>query len=87
MPSQYFEGQKYCCACDRATGNFRLYARDGNEMPVTLKGGDAFLFKKHLELISAVQDSTLAERTERVVEIHYRFFTKTCPMPQFLETQ
>jgi len=84
MLVQYFTGREFGYTYDIATGNFHLYTKD-HKGPVTLEDDDALMFKNHLELINAKQDNTLAVRTERIIEIHYNFATKPCPMPQFLE--
>jgi len=79
-----FEGLKYGYSYNIETGFYTLYNKE-NKIRVTLNNDDGFMFKEHLELINIEQNNTLNERTERVIEIHFNFSTKPCPMPHFVE--
>ena len=79
-----FEGVEYSYSFDCDTGYFFLKKK--NNFFVVLKGDDAFMFREHLELIMIIQDETINQRIERVIEIHYNFSTKPLPEPRFIET-
>jgi len=81
---QIFKGKEYSYSYEKETDQYLLFVNNCS-VHVVVKGDDAFMFREHLNLIMLEQNDTLKERIESVVEIHYNFNTKPCPMPQFNE--
>jgi hypothetical protein len=83
MYQSVFEGVQFSYYYEKETDQYMLLKKNSN-LPVFLKGDDAFFFKEHIEIIKLNKDKTLKERIERSIEIHYSFNTKPCPIPQFV---
>ncbi|WP_461257197.1 hypothetical protein [Treponema sp. R80B11-R83G3] len=84
MFQSVFEGVYFSYYYEIETDQYLLFNKENNTH-IVLKGDDAFMFKEHLALINIERDNTLNERIEKVIEIHYNFSTKPCPMPYFVE--
>jgi len=84
MYQQIFRGKVYSYSYEKETDQFLLF--DNNlSVHVLLKDDDAFMFREHLNLIMIEKNDTIKERIERVIEIHFNFATKPCPIPHFVE--
>jgi hypothetical protein len=79
-----FEGAHFSFFYENETGQYMLYWPEYN-IGIALKGNDALLFKKQIELIRSEPEKDAKARIERAIKI--RFYLKyACPMPQFAET-
>jgi len=84
MFQSFFEGDVFSCFYEKETDEY-LLLENKTSAHIILKDDDAFMFREHLEIINIMQDNTLNERREKVIEIHYNFSAKPCPMPQFVD--
>jgi hypothetical protein len=84
MYQPIFEGDIFSYSYENETDQYMLSNKNSN-LPVFLKGDDAFFFKEHIAIIKMNKDKTLKQRIERGIEIHYCFETKPCPIPIFNE--
>ena len=79
-----FKGKKYSYSYEKETDQYLLFVNDCS-VHVLVKGGDAFMFREHINLMMLDRNDTLKDRIEEVIEIHYNFDVKPSPMPQFNE--
>jgi hypothetical protein len=65
------------------TDQFMLFDKE-YKFQITLKGYDASLFRKYIELITGEPEGR-TKRIEKVINIFFYFKTGPCPMPNFIE--
>jgi hypothetical protein len=78
-----FESETNSYSYESETNQFRLLDKKSN-FRIILRGYDASLFRKHLELITGEPEGR-TKRIEKAINIFFYFKTNPCPVPNFIE--
>jgi hypothetical protein len=83
MFQQVFESETNSYFYESETGQFMLLDKK-SKFRITLKGYDALLFRKHIEIITGEPEGR-TKRIEKAINIFFFFKTNPCPMPNFVK--
>jgi hypothetical protein len=78
-----FECETNSYIYESETDQFMLFDKKC-KFQITLKGYDASLFRKHLELITGEPENR-TKRIEKAINIFFYFKTGPCPTPNFVK--